>query len=54
MVKHYWWGYNRYLNSCEADELAADFAGVSAVSTGIAVIAAYFGAVPAIPPGVGI
>jgi len=29
----------------------SDFAGVSAVSTGIAVIAAYFGAVSAIPPG---
>ncbi|GGJ23031.1 hypothetical protein [Paenibacillus hunanensis] len=51
-VQQYWWGYSRYMNSCEANKFSADLTGVSATSGGIAVIAAYFGALPAVPPGI--
>ena len=48
----FWWGYSRYFDSCEADDLADNLAGVSAVSTGVAIIATAFGVAPiAIPSG---
>ncbi|GIO41748.1 hypothetical protein [Paenibacillus apis] len=52
-VEHHWWGYSRYMDSCEADRFAADLASAASVATGVAVVAAYFGGVPAIPPGLG-
>ncbi|WP_411344498.1 hypothetical protein ACE3MZ_23530 [Paenibacillus sp. WLX1005] len=51
-VQQYWWGYSRYMNSCEANRFSADLTGVSATSGGVAIVAAYFGAIPAIPPGI--
>lgn len=41
------------MNSCEANQFSADLAGAAAVTTGVAVVAAYFEAIPAIPPGLG-
>ncbi|MCY8497597.1 hypothetical protein [Bacillus atrophaeus] len=49
--KYYWWGYSRKLNSCFTSEVAADFGGAGSVAAGIAVVAAVWGAIPAIPPG---
>lgn len=50
-VKHYWWGYNRKLNSCATDKMSADLSSVSAIATGISVVTAYFGVFPAAIPG---
>lgn len=47
----FWWGYSAHLNSCSSNTFSADLNSVAAVSTGVAVVAAYFGVVPAIPPG---
>ncbi|WP_322923315.1 hypothetical protein [Paenibacillus campi] len=46
-VKNYWWGYSRYMDSCVANKFAADL-----TSGGISVVAAYFGVLPAVPPGI--
>lgn len=50
-VAYHWWGYSRYLCDCQSQELAADLNSVASVGAGITVIAAYFGGLPAIPPG---
>lgn len=50
-VSNHWWGYQRYMNSCLTNEVAADFNSVATISGGISLVAAYWGALPAIPPG---
>ncbi|WDC83323.1 hypothetical protein PL321_11155 [Caloramator sp. mosi_1] len=50
-VSYHWWGYSRYACDCETQRMSSDFNSVAAVGAGITVVAAYFGAVPAIPPG---
>lgn len=50
-VSYHWWGYSRYACDCETQRMSADFNTCASVGAGIAVVAAYFGAIPAIPPG---
>lgn len=50
-VEYHWWGYSRYACDCETQRMSADFNSVASVSAGITIVAAYFGAIPAIPPG---
>ncbi|MCR8978663.1 hypothetical protein [Brevibacillus laterosporus] len=48
----YWWGYSRKLDSCEANKVAADFAGAASVAGGVAIVAGIWGVAPAVPPGI--
>lgn len=50
-TKTYWWGYSRKLNSCDSKKVASSFSSAGSVSAGIAVIAAWFGILPSVPPG---
>jgi hypothetical protein len=50
-VSYHWWGYSRYACDCETQRMSADFNSCASVGSGITLVAAYFGAVPAIPPG---
>ncbi|MGG0939723.1 hypothetical protein ABHN11_27335 [Brevibacillus centrosporus] len=50
-VEEYWWGYSRMLDSCDTDELAADFASAASVAGGVAIVAGIWGVAPAVPPG---
>ena len=50
-VTEYWWGYSRYACDCETQRISADLNSAASVAAGIAVVTAYFGAIPAIPPG---
>ncbi len=50
-VDLHWWGYSRYACDCETNRMSADFNSCASVAAGVAVVAAYFGGVAAIPPG---
>jgi hypothetical protein len=47
----FWWGTNKFFNSCDADAFAADLAGVAAVAGGMTLVTLYFPGVSA-PAGI--
>lgn len=51
-AEYHWWGVSRKLSSCLANKVSGDLFAVSSVSGGAAAVAAYFGGLPAIPPGI--
>ncbi len=49
--EYHWWGYSRYTCDCLTQDISSDLNSVAGVAAGITLIAACFGPIPALPPG---